>query len=189
MWIISSFGGELSLSADHRVVFYFRWYTSSWEVFFFPPSSSDLNYVPSHIFLWLHICCLCCHGSNVGPIRKHLYISVYFPRCCFQDSHRAFLPRIDNRGPGNKSIHGLLHPNTIFDLPVLPLHFNDFSCFQAASLWALLRTTNWIFSFRFTGGAYHLSPSTGFQTPALARHKNIHKHIHSWMQNWLWLFW
>ena len=35
MWIISSFGGELSPTVDHKLVFYFRWYTSSREHFFF----------------------------------------------------------------------------------------------------------------------------------------------------------
>lgn len=48
MWIISSFGGELSPTVDHKLVFYFRWYTSSGELFF--SSSPDLNYIPLVLF-------------------------------------------------------------------------------------------------------------------------------------------
>ena len=49
MWIISSFGGELSPTVDHRAVFYFRWYTSSRECSSISPFP-DLNYIPAVLF-------------------------------------------------------------------------------------------------------------------------------------------
>lgn len=49
MWIISSLGGECFPSVDHKLVLYFRWYTSPGEHFYFFPSP-DLNYI--HLVLF-----------------------------------------------------------------------------------------------------------------------------------------
>lgn len=92
MWIISSFEGEFSPTLDHKVVFYFRWYTSSRKHFFLLLISiMFLLYCFVTLFL-----CLSCHGSNGSPITD-THSRIYLLCHCKKLSEKALLQAL--QGP------------------------------------------------------------------------------------------
>lgn len=142
MWIISSFGGEVSPTVDHKLVFYFRWWN------FFPPfirliSNKLLILFCDFIFgvpVAMVVMCVLLEDTQIIESTFHVIVKRFPSRYQAFFSENCTLP---NSCLVIKAYRGSLFLKKSLWFSSGFSRMSYFNCFQAASLRALLSTTNW----------------------------------------------